>query len=67
MQCWQVLLSFYLTISVDTLQSKGFLPFQENDTLSLYKKIINEEFYIPDYLSAQSVDFLKQLLKKNPD
>lgn len=43
----------------------GYLPFEAESKLLLYKKILNCEYHIPDSLSFQVVDLLKRILVRN--
>lgn len=44
----------------------GYLPFDDNDTQILYKKIMRGEFSIPSFLSNNSSDLIKSILNTNP-
>ncbi|CAD8094161.1 unnamed protein product [Paramecium sonneborni] len=44
----------------------GRLPFQNDNQKEIMKSILIEEFEIPDDISEEAQDLLKQLLKKNP-
>jgi 5'-AMP-activated protein kinase catalytic alpha subunit len=37
----------------------GYLPFEDQDTSKLYKKILAAEYHTPSFLSADAIDFLK--------
>ena len=45
----------------------GFLPFEERDTKSLFKKIIKCKVVYPKYVSANAQNLLKRILVPNPD
>ena len=45
----------------------GFLPFEDPDTPTLYKKIIKGDFEIPSYISKSSLSMLRGLLCTDPD
>ena len=45
----------------------GYLPFDDNDTQMLYKKIMKGEYSIPSFLSTNASDFLKGILNINPN
>lgn len=45
----------------------GKMPFQDETIDSLYRTILEKDINYPDFLSDDAVDFLKNLLKKNPD
>lgn len=44
----------------------GYLPFEDKNTLSLYKKILRAEYETPDYISEDAKDLLKNILKTDP-
>lgn len=44
----------------------GALPFEDKNAPSLYKKILEEDFFLPSYLSLAVQNLLKQVLEKNP-
>jgi len=44
----------------------GYLPFDDNDTQTLYRKIMRGEFSIPSFLSNNASDLLKCILNTNP-
>ena len=44
----------------------GNLPFEDKNATSLYRKILDEDFILPMYLSPTSMELLKQVLNKNP-
>lgn len=45
----------------------GYLPFDDQDTQILYKKIMNGDFTIPDHVSPEGRDILKCILNTNPN
>ena len=45
----------------------GYLPFEDKNNQNLYKKIIKGEFYTPEYLSPNAVDFLHKILNVEPN
>jgi len=45
----------------------GFLPFEERDTKSLFKKIIKCKVVYPKYVSANAQNLLKRILVPNPE
>ena len=45
----------------------GYLPFEDPNTAQLYKKILNGDFSIPRFVSADARDLLKCILSTNPD
>ena len=44
----------------------GYLPFEDANTSALYKKILNGEYKIPNFISSEGTNFLKGLLNINP-
>lgn len=44
----------------------GYLPFDDNDTQTLYRKIMRGEFAIPSFISNNASDLLKCILNTNP-
>lgn len=45
----------------------GYLPFEDQDTSKLYKKILAADYHVPSFLSADAIDFLKCILNVDPD
>jgi len=45
----------------------GYLPFEDPDTSKLYKKIMNAEYEIPDFVSRHARDLITRILNTNPD
>ena len=45
----------------------GFLPFEDDDTPTLYKKIMDGEFEQPEFLSEDAIDLLKRMLNTSPE
>ena len=45
----------------------GYLPFDDNDTQVLYRKIMKGEFSIPSSVSNQANDLLKRILCTDPE
>ena len=45
----------------------GFLPFEDPKTSNLYKKILNAEYQIPKFVSAECQDIITKILNTNPD
>ena len=45
----------------------GCLPFEDQNTSQLYKKILSGEFQIPDFLSPEAKNILKKILITDPD
>lgn len=44
----------------------GCLPFEDEETPKLYKKILNGEFTLPSNLSPNLQDFIQQILTVDP-
>ena len=44
----------------------GYLPFEDENTSKLYKKILNGSFEIPEHVSKGAKDLLKSILKTDP-
>ena len=44
----------------------GYLPFEDANTSNLYKKILNGDFHIPKFVSAEARDLLKNILNTDP-
>ena len=44
----------------------GCLPFEDQNTSALYKKILNGEYTIPKFISADGQEFLKGILTTDP-
>ena len=45
----------------------GYLPFEEENTSKLYKKVLSCEYKIPSYISEEGKDLLRCILRTNPD
>lgn len=45
----------------------GYLPFEDQDTSKLYKKILSADYHTPSFLSSDAIDFLKSILNVNPE
>jgi 5'-AMP-activated protein kinase catalytic alpha subunit len=45
----------------------GYLPFEDSNNQTLYKKIIKGEFNTPKYLSNDAVDLLHKILNVDPE
>lgn len=45
----------------------GCLPFEDEETPKLYKKIINGEYSLPSGLSIELQDFIRRILTVDPD
>lgn len=44
----------------------GYLPFEDPKTNLLYKKILNAEYSIPDFVSEECADLIRKILNTNP-
>ena len=44
----------------------GYLPFEDENTSALYKKILNGEYQIPNFVSAEAKDLLQKVLNIDP-
>jgi 5'-AMP-activated protein kinase catalytic alpha subunit len=62
-QCFAVIFEFPLFY----LCPIGYLPFDDQDTQVLYKKIMNGDFSIPNHVSPEGRDMLKCILTTNPN
>lgn len=45
----------------------GFLPFEDPNTSSLYKKILAADYQLPNFVSKQAADLIARILTANPD
>jgi len=45
----------------------GYLPFEDNNTSALYKKILDGDFTIPDFVSPEAHEVLKGILTVDPE
>ena len=45
----------------------GYLPFEDQKTSDLYKKILAAEYSLPDFLSDEAKDMIAQIFNTNPD
>lgn len=45
----------------------GFLPFEDQNTSALYKKILNADYQLPDHVSQEASDLLAQILTTDPE
>jgi len=44
----------------------GYLPFDDNDTQILYRKIMRGEYHIPSFVSPDASDLIKKILNIHP-
>jgi 5'-AMP-activated protein kinase catalytic alpha subunit len=45
----------------------GQLPFEDQNTSDLYKKILDGDYTIPKFLSREASNFLSKILEKDPE
>ena len=45
----------------------GYLPFDDQDTQILYKKIMSGDYQIPSHVSDEARDLLHRVLNTDPD
>jgi len=45
----------------------GYLPFDDNDTQNLYRKIMKGDFSLPSFLSSPATDLIKRILTVDPE
>jgi len=44
----------------------GYLPFEDENTQLLYKKILTADFHIPRFVSADGKDLIRNILMVDP-
>lgn len=44
----------------------GYLPFEDPDTGKLYKKILSANYDLPEHVSEEASDLIKQILQTDP-
>jgi len=44
----------------------GYLPFEDENTTMLYKKIMNGEYIVPNFVSTEAKDLIKKILTTDP-
>ena len=44
----------------------GYLPYEDQKTSDLYKKILNAEYNLPDFLSDEARDIISRILTGDP-
>ena len=44
----------------------GYLPFDDNQTQKLYRKIMRGEYKVPSFVSAPAKDLIQRILNVNP-
>jgi 5'-AMP-activated protein kinase catalytic alpha subunit len=44
----------------------GYLPFEDQNTSALYKKILSGDYQIPKFISTDGCAFLKAILTTDP-
>jgi 5'-AMP-activated protein kinase catalytic alpha subunit len=45
----------------------GYLPYEDQKTSSLYKKILNAEYHLPKFLSEEAKDFISKIFITDPE
>ena len=45
----------------------GYLPFEDPNTAMLYKKILNADYEIPNFVSSEARDLIKKILNTDPE
>lgn len=45
----------------------GYLPFEDPKTNLLYKKILNADYTIPDFVSQECADLIRKILNTDPN
>lgn len=45
----------------------GYLPFEDPNTANLYKKILNANYQIPQFISADAKDLMQKILNTDPN
>lgn len=45
----------------------GYLPYEDQKTSDLYKKILNAEFNLPDFLSEEAKDMITRIFNTDPN
>ena len=45
----------------------GYLPFEDSNTNTLYKKILAANYKLPNFLSSDAADIIKLILNPDPD
>lgn len=45
----------------------GYLPYEDQKTSNLYKKILNADFSLPKFLSAESKDIITKIFVTDPE
>ena len=45
----------------------GYLPFEDQNTSQLYKKILGGEYSIPSFISADAKDLMQKILNTDPE
>jgi 5'-AMP-activated protein kinase catalytic alpha subunit len=44
----------------------GYLPFEDENTSDLYRRIINADYSIPNFVSSDVVDLIRKILVPDP-
>lgn len=45
----------------------GYLPFEDPDTATLYKKILKGDFILPNFVSKEAGDMIGKVLNTDPE
>jgi 5'-AMP-activated protein kinase catalytic alpha subunit len=45
----------------------GSLPFEENNTKDLYKRVIDGFYYIPNDISIEAIEVIQKMLVTDPE
>ena len=45
----------------------GYLPFEDQETSILYKKILSADYELPDHVSESAADLISKILTTDPD
>jgi len=45
----------------------GYLPYEDQKTSDLYKKILNAEYNLPDFLSEEAKDMIARIFNTDPN
>ena len=45
----------------------GFLPFEDQKTSNLYKKILSAEYTLPKFLSSDAKDIIQKIFVTDPE
>jgi 5'-AMP-activated protein kinase catalytic alpha subunit len=45
----------------------GYLPFEDQNTSNLYRKILSADFEMPNFISPEAQDLITKILTTNPE